>query len=131
MKEVIFFLGNMGELCWAELQAVLGSAVNLQRLDQRLASAKLQPDFDIKSLQKKLGGTIKIGKLIKKLPQETEASTINYHLIEYLVSLGQAKVYFALGELGRDHLEPLDSRWLIQYIYSKRFLLIIILSPMI
>ncbi|MBQ6449531.1 hypothetical protein IJJ08_01345 [bacterium] len=112
MQEVIFFLGNMGDLCWAELQAVLGSAVNLQRLDQRLASAKLQPDFDIKSLQKKLGGTIKIGKLIKKLPQETEASTINYQLIEYLVSLGQAKVYFALGELGRDHLEPLDSRWL-------------------
>ena len=110
MQEIIFFLGNMGDLCWAELQTVLDTTAKLQRLGTRLASAKLSTDFDIKLLQKKLGGTIKIAKLIKKLPQGTDVLTINYQLVEYLVSLKQSKVYFALGELGRDHLEPLDNR---------------------
>jgi len=77
---------------------------------ERIVTVDLPDDYDLSALQKKLGGTIKIATLIKKLPAKTDAATILYNLVEYLVGLNQAKISFALGEVNRDHLEPLDVR---------------------
>ncbi len=106
MSKAIFILGNMEALSLAELQTVVSPEVQL--VTSHVAMLDGADEKKYATWQNLLGGTVKIGTLLKRLPAKTQPAEILYQLVEYFVGLGQDKVYFAIGELGRDHLEPLD-----------------------
>lgn len=108
MTTAVFILGKMEALCLAELRSVVGEQVEL--IAPGIAALKGADPDKLESWQQTLGGTVKIGTVCQQLPAGVDQATIFYHLVEYFVALNQEKVYFAVGELGRDHLEPLDER---------------------
>ena len=105
MKELIFQLGTARELCLAELQALFPE---VKLLGRQVALIKVSDQTDEQQLQARLGGTVKIAKVMAHLPKDTDENGLAKFVANYLLSLGSEKVYFAVGELERDHLPAVD-----------------------
>ncbi|TAN58344.1 methyltransferase domain-containing protein [Patescibacteria group bacterium] len=63
MKTIIFIFGSNPQISLAELEAVLGSGV-LKLMARECAIAELPDDTDVFALQDRLGGIVKIGRII-------------------------------------------------------------------
>lgn len=100
----LFQLGSMHSLCWSELLTFFPKA---QRLNQSAALVSTNSPLELKPLLASMGGIIKIAQVWQSLPQ-ADNDQLQEEIINYLQNLASEKIYFALGELGRDHLEPLD-----------------------
>lgn len=100
----LFQLGTMHSLCWSELLTFFPQA---QRLNQDTALVSSDSPLELKPLLANLGGIIKIAQVWQSLPQ-ADNQQLQDIIINHLQSLPSEKIYFALGELGRNHLEPLD-----------------------
>lgn len=72
MKTIIFIFGSNPQISLAELDAVIGSGV-LKLIFRECAIADLPDDADIPALQERLGGTVKIGRVIGQV-KENELS---------------------------------------------------------
>lgn len=106
MPKYYFQLGNTPELSLLELNAVLGTDV--ERVSDFLASAELASQEIAKQTIDLLGGSIKIIEHIETL-ESNDSEIIEEKVITALISLSEnKKIQFGLGELGRDHLEPLS-----------------------
>ena len=106
MKKFLFELGVMNQLSLAELESLFGSTV--KSLNQHAAIVELPDETQVTDIMQRLGGTIKIAELITELDQNSNHQQINQTIVDYFLSLNQAKIHFALGEIGRDHLERID-----------------------
>lgn len=105
MKNLYLFqLGSMHALCWSELLTFFPEA---KRLNQSVALVSTNFPLELKPLLATMGGVIKIAQVWQSLPQ-ADNDQLQEVIIKYLQNLAGEKIYFALGELGRDHLEPLD-----------------------
>lgn len=107
MPKYYFQLGNTPQLSLLELQAVL-KGTSVQQVSEYLATAELNSENQAEEIIDLLGGTIKV---IKHL--DTLTSNNHEHLIEKIISnlivvADNKKIQFAISELGRDHLEPID-----------------------
>jgi tRNA G10 N-methylase Trm11 len=108
MPKYLALLGNTPELSRFELQHVLGDDVvvvgNLTR------EIQLQNNQQAVDLMEVLGGTSKI---LLHLASQDEASPEAVHksVLELLIKISEANgnnIDFAVAEIGRDHLKPLD-----------------------
>lgn len=117
-NQYLFQLGAMSSLCWAELQAVFPSAVLVQ---PHLALLESSDNLDAQATIAKLGGTVKIAQVLKQLPSSSTKEEIIAAASFLLQKDSHQKIYFALGELGRDHLEPLDSISIKEQLLEQGF----------
>jgi tRNA G10 N-methylase Trm11 len=125
MQQYFFQLGNTPELSLAELQVVLPGTI-FSQVHPDLASAKLDDNVDVASLMEKLGGTVKIIKVLAN-KEGTAKENLEAVLAQVLADTHpqEGKIHFALAELGRDHLPMLDptdvKRALVEMGYGARF----------
>ncbi len=71
MKPIIFIFGSNPQISLAELDAIIGSGA-LKLIFRECAIAELPDDADISALQKRLGGTVKIGRVIGRVNPHTK-----------------------------------------------------------
>lgn len=108
MQKYLFLLGSTPDLSFAELQAIFGSQV--QRFQTQVAVANLATPLTLTptQLMARLGGTVKVAAILQELPAATTPDAVQNCLVDHFLSLNQTKVHFAIGEIGRDHLEAVD-----------------------
>lgn len=75
MKPVIFIFGSNPQISLAELDAVIGSGA-LKLMARESAIANLPDDADIKALQERLGGTVKIGQVVGRVKENELAGAL-------------------------------------------------------
>ena len=103
-KHYLFQLGNTPTLSFAELVSLLKTPI---RLTEYVALAELQDDQAAIDLIDKLGGTVKIAKVLSEHDNLTKEEAES-KVIKTLSSEKTEKISFAIGELGRHHLEAID-----------------------
>ena len=121
MKIYAFELGRKKELCFAELLAVLGQE-NLVEQNSNTAIFKLEIT-DPQALQDKLGGTIKIVKIFKNLPQDISINQIEFDIqkeLEKTFENRSGKIPFAVSLLNVKTTRSINIKQLL--ISSKKFL---------
>lgn len=103
----LFLLGQAADLCFAELQVVLAryGLPNPERVNEFLASLEGETLPDLSELQKVLGGTIKIARVVD-YSQKTDEESVTQKAAEILAPLQPKR--FVVAEHGRDHLSPID-----------------------
>lgn len=107
MTQYLFLLGQASDLCFAELQVVLaryGLPIP-ERITEFLGSIEVETTPDLAELQKVLGGTIKIVRVVDH-SKDTDEESVTKKAGELLTPL-QPKRY-VVAEHGRDHLSPID-----------------------
>lgn len=105
MSTYLFQLGNTPELSLAELEAVYPQ-LSFVRLITSVVSAELQSDNQAEEILNRVGGTIKIMKVLAEKPNAA-AEDLNNTIVELLST--ESKTQFAISELGRDHLPVIDA----------------------
>ncbi len=100
-KPLCALLGSAPALARIELERVIGQTAEQPNLHYCIFSDP--PALDLQALQDRLGGTVKLLTLEKKCVDNSTPS-VTSAVVEYLESLVQTKITFALGEWGRDHL---------------------------
>lgn len=105
MSTYLFQLGNTPELSLAELETVYPQ-LNFVRLITAVVSAELQSDTQAEEILNRVGGTIKIIKVLAEKPNAA-AEDLSDTIVELLST--ESKVQFAISELGRDHLPVIDA----------------------
>jgi tRNA G10 N-methylase Trm11 len=104
----IFLLGNTPELSLIELKKIL-SIDSVERIQENIARLELDTaTLDPVQLLTILGGTIKIFKQLEVLPLGTAKEEIEEILVAHLADDHDMKS-FAICEIGRDHLEPIEA----------------------
>lgn len=107
MSNLLCFLGQTNELCYAELVII---ARRLQIPAPLLITPQLAeliaPREKAQELQELLGGTAKIAEVLEKGPH-AKPEEVEKRIIDFLLELKPKT--FTLAEHGRDHLEPLDA----------------------
>lgn len=109
-KPLCALLGSAPALARHELERVLGQIA--EQPNPHYCIFANPPEIGPEVLQDRLGGTVKLVTLEKQCAANT-TEAVNTAVVEYLTSLSQEKVTFALGEWGRDHL-PAVSIYLIK-----------------
>lgn len=106
--EVLFFLGQTSDLCYAELECVLARLAQAQpeRLTEHLAQASLDTTVSLPELQLELGGTIKTARVWETLPLDTSVEDLTQRVTDHLALSERHR--FAIAETGRDHLPEID-----------------------
>lgn len=104
-KPLCALLGSAPLLAKYELERVLGQDAEVPNPHYCVFPEPIATDLE--NLQSRLGGTVKLVTLETSLPNH-DLETINQAIVEYLLSLNQPKITFALGEWGRDHLPSLS-----------------------
>ena len=98
MKNTYFFItGRNPALAVAEIEALLGENILKRDLGEGFYIIETSVGLDFSDLQKRLGGTIKIGEIIKKseIDLEKEISEI------ILKKISDKKLNFGINEYGR------------------------------
>jgi len=95
-----FALGHQPKLSLAEIKSVLSSLTDfvVKSISSEICIIEIKEKIDLNLIQKRLGGTIKIGKII----QESEGSKILFSTILDTVNkiysnLNNSKVYFGFS----------------------------------
>jgi tRNA G10 N-methylase Trm11 len=107
MSNLLCFLGQTNELCYAEL-AVIARRLELPApllITPQLAEL-IAPRERATELQELLGGTAKIAEILEKAPHTTPEE-VEKRIIDFLLEIKPKS--FVLAEHGRDHLPPLDN----------------------
>ncbi len=107
MQEYLFLLGNTPTLSLAEINSVFPD-LNCSLIHPQVAFGS-SASFDPHTAIRRLGGTIKI---LKPIEQHSLLSTeeAEEKLLEILRVHPKAisKLQFGIGEIGRDHLQPIE-----------------------
>lgn len=108
MPNLLCFLGQTNELCYAELAMVVRRFnIAAPILLTPYFAEIVVPNKEIaRDLQEALGGTFKIAEILEKSPH-TSPEEVEARIVDFLLELKPKR--FALAEHGRDHLEPLDA----------------------
>lgn len=104
-KPLCALLGSAPALARIELERVLNQVA--EQPNPHYCIFPETPELDLVALQNRLGGTVKLVTLELQCPSNS-AEDVSSIVVEYLESLSQPKVTFALGEWGRDHLPPIS-----------------------
>lgn len=123
MSQYIFLLGNTPELSLAELRALLPQ-VEVEQIAAQLALATLENDEKARQIMDLSGGLVKITRIIKPLIDHKSESVEKEVLAALLANLqesGHDKTTFGVGEVGRDHLEPLATSSIKQAIIKAGY----------
>ena len=104
----IFQLGTARELCQAEVEAVVGVSSSLCPGLVEVQTLSVLDEQQAQTWQDRLGGTVKIALGVDSLPKQADEEQISDKISDYLLSLKQPKVRFAVGEWGRESKPVLD-----------------------
>lgn len=103
----LFIFGNTPSLSFLELQALLPGVLLEKALPNVIQITDETKDLDPVRLINILGGTKKILQALQEYPLETSREDIETYVTQELAK--NAKTTFALAEIGRDHLEPINT----------------------
>ncbi|PWU22455.1 hypothetical protein C5B42_05975 [Candidatus Cerribacteria bacterium 'Amazon FNV 2010 28 9'] len=124
MSSYLFFLGRVNNLCFAEASRVIGTLypeANFVRILPHVALVDELSEEQAVSLQERLGGTIKIAKVVETTsPLSTEQ--IEEKSAEVLVNLRKPEVKslsFGIGEFGRESLDAPNLTRIKKILKSK------------
>jgi tRNA G10 N-methylase Trm11 len=113
MSKLIFQLGTVRELCWAEWQTVVGGG---QRWSEEVALVESEEvaagETDLATVAKrwmeKLGGVVKIAQVVAQVDKKTTSEDLAEMIADHLAKTETGKIYFAVSEIGRDHLPKFE-----------------------
>lgn len=121
-ENYLFECGNTPALSFLELQRLTSQ---MEGVDSSVQSERHVlftglDEADAIQLAQKSGGTTKVLRTSIALDHGTDLDTITTHCIEALTTAASAgeKISFAIGEYGRDHLEPLSPRTFKQLLVA-------------
>lgn len=128
MPQYFFLLGNTPALSLAELQGLLPDA-KIEHLAEHIASVELSDDAAARQVMDVAGGLVKAVKVLQHLDTTDPATietAVTQVLMDELSSSESSKIKFGVGEVGRDHLEPLSTstikNTLIKNGYKARYM---------
>jgi len=123
MQQYFFLLGNTPPLSLAELQALLPNST-IAKIGENLGQVELENDDQARQVMDLTGGIVKVVKIAKEIaktdPEFVQAEVTTY-LLDLLRSTGHDKATFGIGEIGRDHLEPLATSTIKQTLIKEGY----------
>lgn len=112
-QSYLFFLGSTVELCQLELKTIANRLNWSEPLFIKPNIALLEfnstpTNTDLQKWQNLLGGTVKIASILEQqsLQQHNDVSSVQQQIVDLLLSSKPKR--FAVSEVGRDHLPPVD-----------------------
>lgn len=123
MSQYFFLLGNTPPLSLAELTALIPNS-EIKPIASDVATVELPDDETARQIMDLSGGTVKVVRVIKTLeksqPEFVEQEIVSY-LQNHLRQTGADKATFGVGEIGRDHLEPLATSSLKHHLIKAGY----------
>ncbi len=116
MPTLFFHLGNTPELSLKELNAVLPT-IELIPVLAEVVMADVPETLTAEELMDILGGVVKISQLTKTL-KRVDNPKLQDEVVD-LLSESSTKKTFALAEIGRDHLEPMEAAAIKQQLDKR------------